>query len=183
MLNGFRRTIMAAAGLFGILGVLGAISPERAAAEIRLGTVPRLSAEQLQTMYKPLTDYLTAEIGEKVTLFVPKDFASVKTDAKAGKMDIGFVNPLLYVQIKDLLNVEPLALSSEVKSGTRFRGIIIVRKDSGINKVQGPGPEGEEAHLRRPGFGGGICLSDAADEQGGARRQQGHHRASLRKEA
>lgn len=107
-----------------------------AAAEIRLGTVPRLSAAELQTMYSPLAEYLAKETGEKVTIVVPKDFEAFKDAVKAGQMEIAFANPLIYVQIKEKADIEPLALSSEVKSGTRLRGIIIVRKDSGFSKVQ-----------------------------------------------
>ena len=107
-----------------------------ASAEIKFGTLPRLSAAELQTMFAPLAEYLSRETGEKVTIVIPKDFDAFKDAVKAGQMDIGFANPLIYVQAKEKTNIEPLALSSEVKSGTRFRGIIIVRKDSGINKVQ-----------------------------------------------
>ena len=107
-----------------------------AGAEIRMGTLPRLSAEELQKMYAPLTEYLSKETGEKVTLVIPKDFPAFKEAVKAGQMDIGFANPLIYVEAKEKANIEPLALSSEVKSGTRLRGIIIVRKDSGIGSVQ-----------------------------------------------
>jgi phosphate/phosphite/phosphonate ABC transporter binding protein len=87
-------------------------------------------------MYSPLAEYLAKEIGEKVTIVVPKDFEAFKDVVKAGKVDIAFANPLIYVQVKEKSNIEPLALSSEVKSGTRFRGIIIVRKDSGFSRVQ-----------------------------------------------
>jgi len=118
------------------MAALVAFSPSPAAAEIRLVTVPRLSAVELQTMFAPLTEYLTREVGEKVSLVVPKDFDGVKDAVKAGKVDIGFVNPLIYIQVKQSVNIEPLALSSEVKSGTRIRGIIIARKDSGITKLQ-----------------------------------------------
>ena len=118
------------------LGVVALFSPVPAAAEIKFVTVPRLSAAELQTMFNPLADYLTKEVGEKVTLVIPKSFDAVKDAVQAGQMDIGFVNPLIYIQIKDKVNIEPLALSSEVKSGTRLRGIIIVRKDSGFNQLQ-----------------------------------------------
>jgi phosphonate transport system substrate-binding protein len=133
MMNGFKRTVMAV--VFAV-SVVGAFNPGLAAAEIKLGTVPRLSAAELQTMFNPLTEYLSKEIGEKVTLVIPKTFDGVMEAVKAGQMDIGFVNPLIYIQIKDKINIEPLALSSEVKSGTRLRGIIIVRKDSGFTKLQ-----------------------------------------------
>lgn len=107
-----------------------------ASAEIKFGTLPRLSAPELQAMYSPLAEYLSRETGEKVTIVIPKDFNAFKDAVKTGQMDVGFANPLIYVQAKEMSNIEPLALSSEVKSGTRFRGIIIVRKDSGFNKIQ-----------------------------------------------
>jgi len=133
MTNSFRRTIIAA--LFA-LGVLGAAGPQHAVAEIRFGTVPRLNAPELQSMFTPLADYLSGEVGEKVTIVIPKNFDGVGEMVKAGQMDIGFVNPLIYIQIREKVNIEPLALSSEVKSGTRLRGIIVVRKDSGISSLQ-----------------------------------------------
>lgn len=107
-----------------------------ATAEIKFGTLPRASQAEMQTMYAPLAEYLAGETGEKIRIVVPKSFEDFKRAVKAGQMDIGFANPLVYVQVKEQLDVEPLALSSEVKSGTRLRGIIIVRKDSGINRPQ-----------------------------------------------
>lgn len=118
------------------LTALAAVGSGPAAAEIRFGTVPRLSAAELQAMYSPLAEYLAKETGEKVTIVVPKDFEAFKDAVKAGQMDIAFANPLIYVQVKENAGIEPLALSSELKSGTRLRGIIIVRKDSGFSKVQ-----------------------------------------------
>ena len=132
-MNRFKGTILAAVLC---LGVVGLLRPTAAAAEIKFVTVPRLSAAELQAMYNPLAEYLAKETGEKVTIVIPKSFDGVKEAVKAGQMDIGFVNPLIYIQIKDKINIEPLALSSEVKSGTRLRGIIIVRKDSGISTLQ-----------------------------------------------
>lgn len=107
-----------------------------AAAEIKFGTLPRLSAAELQTMYAPLVEYLSKETGEQISIVVPKSFEAFKDEVKAGRIDVGFANPLVYVELKNKVNVEPLVLSSEVKSGTRIRGIIIARKDSGITRIQ-----------------------------------------------
>jgi phosphonate transport system substrate-binding protein len=125
----------AVAGII-FMALLAAFCPGPASAEIRFITVPRLSAAELQTIYAPLIEYLTREAGEKVTLVVPKNFDGVEEAVKAGKADIGFVNPLIYIQMKKSVNIEPLALSSEVKSGTRLRGVIITRKDSNVTKLQ-----------------------------------------------
>jgi phosphonate transport system substrate-binding protein len=124
--------VMAALALFAVLGV----RPDTASAEIKFGILPRLSAVEMSQMFSPLADYLTKETGEKVSLVIPKDFDAFKNMVKAGQVDIAFANPLIYVELRKAASLEPLALSSEPKSGTRFRGIIIARKDSGIEKLQ-----------------------------------------------
>ena len=107
-----------------------------ASAEIRIAILPRLSAVELNTMYTPLAEYLSKDVGEKVTLVIPKDFDSYKTLVEKGQVDIGFSNSIVYIQLKKNIAIDPLAVSAEKKAGVRFRGIIITRKDSGIEKVQ-----------------------------------------------
>jgi phosphonate transport system substrate-binding protein len=116
--------------------LLGLTLPGAAGAEIKLALLPRLSAMEMNTMFSPLADYLSKEIGEKVSLVIPKDFEAFKAAVSAGQVDMGFSNPIIYVQLKKSdPALEPLGLASE-KAGTKFRGIIIARKDSGIEKVQ-----------------------------------------------
>jgi len=119
-----------------VLAVVLVLQVMPASAEIKFGVLPRLSAAELTTMFTPLADYLTQETGEKVTLVIPKDFDAFKAAVKGGQVDIGFANPLIYVQLKKSAGLDPLALSAEPKAGTKFRGIIVARKDSGIQKVQ-----------------------------------------------
>ena len=107
-----------------------------ASAEIRIGILPRLSAVELNTLYTPLAEYLSKEVGEKVTLVIPKDFDSYKTLVAKGQVDIGFSNSIVYIQLKKNIAIDLLAVSAEKKAGIRFRGIMITRKDSGIEKVQ-----------------------------------------------
>jgi len=104
--------------------------------EIKLGVLPRLSAVEMTAMFGPLAEYLSKETGEKVSLVIPKDFAAYMDAVKSGQVDLGYSNPVVYVELKEGVSLEPLALTSEVKGGTKFRGIIIARKDSGIQKVQ-----------------------------------------------
>jgi phosphate/phosphite/phosphonate ABC transporter binding protein len=114
---------------------LGWFRPGTASAELKLGLLPRLSATEMTTMFTPLAEYLSRETGEKVRLVIPKDFDAFKALVSSGQVDMGFANPLVYVQLKKKdSSLDPLGLASE-KSGTKFRGIIIVRKDSGIEKV------------------------------------------------
>ncbi|MFZ2196127.1 MAG: phosphate/phosphite/phosphonate ABC transporter substrate-binding protein [Thermodesulfovibrionales bacterium] len=110
--------------------------PSIVSAEIKFAILPRLSVIEMKNMFKPLEEYLTKEVGEKVSLIFTKDFTSFKEMIKSGQADLGFANPIIYVQLKKELDIEPLALSAEFKAGTKFRGIIIARKDSGISKLQ-----------------------------------------------
>lgn len=107
----------------------------RAQAEVRLGILPRLSAVELYDMFSPLALYLSKETGEKVSLVIPRNFDAFKAAVRAGQIDVGFANPLIYVQLKKEVLLDPLALASEVKAGPRFRGIIIARKDSTIRSI------------------------------------------------
>jgi len=113
----------------------GAFLPATASAEIKFAVLPRLSAPELTAMFTPLADYLTRQTGEKVTLVIPKDFDAFKETVRKGEVDLGFANSLIYVQLKKDSALEPLAVSAEKEWGTKFRGIIIARKDSGIEKV------------------------------------------------
>ena len=119
-----------------IVSVITAARPGAARAEIKLGILPRLGAVELYTMFSPLAEYLTKEAGEKVTIVIPKDFLSFKAGVTSGHLDLGFANSLIYVQLKKDVSIEPLALSSEPKAGNKFRGIIIVRRDSGIETIR-----------------------------------------------
>ena len=104
-------------------------------AEIKLGILPRLSAVEMYTMFKPLASYLSQETGEKISIVIPRDFDAFKVAVRSGHLDLGFSNSVIYVKLRKEMQIEPLAVSAERK-GTRFRGIIVVRKDSDIKTVQ-----------------------------------------------
>jgi phosphonate transport system substrate-binding protein len=126
------RVVVAAAVV--IAAVFGTAT--RTEAEVRFGILPRLSAVELYDMFNPLALYLSEETGEKVSLVIPRDFEAFKAVARAGQIDVGFANPLIYVQLRKEMLLDPLALASEPKGGPRFRGIIIARKDSAIRSIR-----------------------------------------------
>jgi phosphonate transport system substrate-binding protein len=107
-----------------------------ASAEIKFGVLPRLSAVEMHAMFNPLAEYLSKETGEKVSLVIPKDFDAYKEMVKNGQIDVGFANSLVYIEIKRNMNIRPIAVCIEKKMGTKFRGIFITRKDSGIDSLQ-----------------------------------------------
>jgi len=106
------------------------------AQELKLGLLPRLSATELTTMFRPLADHLAHETGQKVTLVIPKDFDAFEKAVENGEVDLAFSNPLVYVQLKKGKDLAPLAVAVEKKGGTKFRGVLVARKDSGIDDVK-----------------------------------------------
>ena len=112
------------------------VTPTARAEELKLGVLPRLSATEITAMFRPLADYLGRQTGQKVTLVVAKDFDAFEKQVRDGELDLAFSNPLIYVHLKRQLDLSPLAIAAEKKGGTRFRGIFVVRKDSGIDDVR-----------------------------------------------
>jgi phosphonate transport system substrate-binding protein len=104
--------------------------------ELKLGVLPRLSATELTAMFRPLADHLARETGQKVTLVIAKDFDAFQKQLADGELDLAFANPLVYVQAKRTRDLAPLAVAVEKKGGTKFRGIFVVRRDSGIDDLR-----------------------------------------------
>ncbi len=129
---------MRKAGIIGLVAVFAVISlfAGRALAEIKFAILPRLSAMEMHAMFSPVAEYLSKEVGEKVSLIIPKDFDSFKALIKENQVDFGFSNSLVYIEIRKNVSVDPFAVAVEKKAGTKFRGIFIARKDSGINSIQ-----------------------------------------------
>ena len=116
--------------------ILVSAVPAAAPAEVKFGILPRLGPVELFTMFNPLAQYLTKETGEKVSIVIPKDFAAFNAAVRQRQIDLGFANPVVYVQLKKDIVLEPLALAAELKAGTKFRGIIITRKESPVRRLQ-----------------------------------------------
>ncbi len=102
------------------------------AAEFKFGLLPQLPEQQMREMYTPLAQYLEKETGLKVTLVIPKDFATYTKQATAGDFDIGYTNPNVYIDIKKAVpQAEPLAGLPK-----KLTGVFIVAEDSPIKSIK-----------------------------------------------
>ena len=122
--------------VFIVVLLMSSVLTTTASAEIKFAILPRLSATEIHNMFTPLKEYLSQETGEKVTLVITKDFDDFTRVVKADEVDLAFSNPLIYVQIKKKVDIKPLALSLEPIAGSKYRGLIIARRDSNINTIQ-----------------------------------------------
>lgn len=118
--------------------VAGAVSaalmgPMTAWADLTLGIFPRRPANQTVPAFTPLAEKLSAELGEKVTLVVAKDFDTFWQNVTDKKYDIVHFNQYQYLKSKNL-GYKAIVANEEQKQKD-LAGVLVVRKDSGITKV------------------------------------------------
>jgi ABC transporter, phosphonate, periplasmic substrate-binding protein len=68
-----------------------------AARELKFGFTPVLSEADMRADFEPLMSYLSDAIGEKVVLYVAKNYGDLRTQMEAGAVDIGSFSPFAYV--------------------------------------------------------------------------------------
>jgi phosphonate transport system substrate-binding protein len=103
------------------------------AVEYQFAMLPRYFPEHLTKMMTPLAEHLTTQTGEKIEAVLTDDFSDYEKKVNAGKIAIGYQNPLVYVNVAKTHEV--LAMAIKGKDGDKFRGIIITRPDSDIKSL------------------------------------------------
>jgi len=105
-----------------------------AAREFKFGFTPVLSEREMRNEFEPLMTYLSDALGQKVVLYVAKDYGDLRTQMEAGVVDIGSFSPFAYVDAARGGRIRIIAQSILEGSAT-YRGIIVARKDSGLKTV------------------------------------------------
>ena len=105
-----------------------------AAQELKFGFTPVLSEAEMRAEFEPLMTYLSDAIGEKVVLYIAKNYGDLRTQMEASAVDIGSFSPFAYVDAARGGKVRIIAQSILEGSAT-YRGLIVARKDSGLKTV------------------------------------------------
>ncbi|WP_200331341.1 phosphate/phosphite/phosphonate ABC transporter substrate-binding protein [Thiocystis violacea] len=106
------------------------LSAPVAFADYSISITPRFSPDELLRQITPLAERLTEVLGEKVKVVLTSDFKAMEQDMKAGRIDIAYVNPIIYPLASDAH--EALAIVSKGEGGDKLRGLVITRADSEI---------------------------------------------------
>ena len=101
---------------------------------LTMGVFPRRNAVVTMTMFKPLAEYLSQQLGRQVRVVTAKDFPSFWESVEKNKYDIVHYNQLHYVISNQKFGYNVVAKNSEFGRDT-IAGALVVRKDSGINHV------------------------------------------------
>ena len=103
-------------------------------ADLKMGVFPRRSVSATTEAFKPLADYLSVQLGEKVELVVPNSFKNFWMAVKNKEFDIVHYNQYHYIKSHKELGYQVFAANEEF-GNRQIAGSLSVRKDSGINSV------------------------------------------------
>nr|WP_320049967.1 PhnD/SsuA/transferrin family substrate-binding protein [uncultured Desulfuromonas sp.] len=126
-------TIRLALRLIFFISIISFTAPISADAFV-LGVHPYLSATELTSRFTPLCDYLSAQLGEEVTVKISATFDVLLDETVSGTVDVAFMGSSNYVRLKQ--RCDQLVLLGKLKGQQpNLRGAIVVRKDSPIMEV------------------------------------------------
>ncbi len=131
MRNKYSQVIL---GITAILIIFLSASPSFAGKTYKFAVLPRFYPIIILERFGPLAEYISESTGIEVEFIMPKNFSDHIDMVRKGKVLLSYQNPVVYAKVA--ANVKPVAIASKGSDGTRFRGIIIVRTDSGINKIE-----------------------------------------------
>jgi len=119
-----------------ILAVLVAGPAIRPAAgrELTFGFTPVLSESDMRVEFEPLMTYLSDCIGQKVVLYVAKDYGDLRTQMESGAVDIGTFSPFAYVDAARGGKIRLIA-QCVINGTATYRGVIVARRDRGLNSL------------------------------------------------
>src|SRR5712692_2601940 len=104
------------------------------AQELRFGFTPVLSEPEMRAEFEPLMNYLSDSIGQRVTLYITKDYGDLRTQMENGSVDIGSFSPFAYVDAARGGKIRIIA-QSIIEGSATYRGLIVARKDSGLKSI------------------------------------------------
>jgi len=104
------------------------------AQELKFGFTPVLSEPEMRAEFEPLMNYLSDSIGQRVTLYIAKDYGDLRTQMENGAVDIGSFSPFAYVDAARGGKIRIIA-QSIIEGSSTYRGIIVARKVSGLKSI------------------------------------------------
>ena len=98
---------------------------------IRMGVYPIFKAYILAETFGPIAERIEEETGYRVTLSSAPDFSGFIRNCEEGMFDLVWINLAGYLRLSDSGRFRAVAAGYP-----GFRGAVVVRKDSGISKLE-----------------------------------------------
>ena len=105
--------------------------------EIVFGIIPAENASGVTERYAPLMDYLSKELGTKVTLRIAQDYAAVIEGQRAGQIHVAYYGPASYARaVMTGAKIEPIAIEVNEDGTKGYYSVFYVKKDSPYHKIE-----------------------------------------------
>ena len=97
-----------------------------------VGVVPQFEVKRLHKIWRPILDQLEQQTGLKFTIKGSPTIPDFENEFMVGKFDFAYMNPYHIMLANDMEGYIPLTRDI----GRSLKGVMVVRKDSGITKVE-----------------------------------------------
>jgi phosphate/phosphite/phosphonate ABC transporter binding protein len=114
--------------------VAGWAGGSAAGRDLRFGFTPVLGQTDERTEFQPLMSYLSDALGQKVELYVARNYGDLRTQMEAGEVDIGSFSPFAYVDAVRGGKIHIIA-QSVIEGSATYRGIIVARQGAGVKSL------------------------------------------------
>lgn len=104
--------------------------------KIKVGLIPTEGGADIVKRFKPLMAHLEEELGIKVEGTSAADYAGLITAMANKHLDFAYFGPKSYVEAADRAGAEALVLELDDSGQPGYFGIVISRKDSGIDTMK-----------------------------------------------
>lgn len=104
--------------------------------ELSVGLLPEQNIFNQRERYEPLAGYLSNKSGIKVVLRIAGSYQNLIDTLQSGQLDAAFLGSFPGAVALKKLEAQPLARMEYEDGTSTYRGLIFVRKDSGIATAQ-----------------------------------------------
>lgn len=146
------------------------VRPDNKTSEIQFGSVAMNVPAEMHQRLKPLTQYLSTELGRLVTLKLAPDMPTAIKDVSSGVVDIAYLTPVAYIDANSKGSTQ-LVVKTLTGGKASFKLVIAVKATSDIKTVADLAGKrfafGDKAALlqRAVVIGAGMPLEKLGDHQ------------------
>ncbi|MDI4666660.1 phosphonate ABC transporter substrate-binding protein [Xanthobacter autotrophicus] len=136
MLN--RRTLIAACAALAVSAGAAAAQDWKAKyPELVFAVVPAENATGVIERYTPFTEYLSRQLGTKVTLRIANDYAAVIEGQRSGNVHIGSYGPSAFARaLMTGAKIEAFAIEVNADGTKGYRSVLYVKADSPYKSIE-----------------------------------------------
>jgi len=105
--------------------------------ELTFGVIPDENASGTADRWTPFVNYLSKQLGTKVTLRIANDYAAVIEGQRAGNINIAYYGPASYARATMLgAKIEPIVIDVNSDGSKGYFSVFYVKKDSSFQKIE-----------------------------------------------